>query len=315
MTDLKLGQSRERERESKGAPSKKTIKINACDFWTGFKPENNLLSSVLGDRYNFEISDEPDFLVYSCFGEEFKKYKNCVKIFYTGENVCANFNECDYGIGFDDIKFGDRYLRFNCCYRIVSSKRKVTKDLLKRKFCNFIYSNSNSGEGALLRQEFFYKLSEYRHIDAPGKVCHNMDAAELVPRDGDWILSKQNFLENYKFTIAFENSKSIGYTTEKLFDPLRAYSIPIYWGNPDIVKDVNPKSFINCNDYDDFEGVIKRVIELDNNDREYLKMLKERPIPRNSFLKHQYRKREKFLINIIEKGMKPFNKNPRNFKG
>ncbi len=43
-----------------------------------------------------------------------------------------------------------------------------------------------------------------------------------------------------------------------------------------IAKEVyNPKAFINCHDYDSFDDVVKKVIELDNNDDEYLKMLKE----------------------------------------
>ena len=312
MTDLKLGQSREREREreSKSAAAKKTIKVNACDLWYRADVENSGFLELFGKcgECSAEISDSPDFLVYSCFGAEFKKYHNCVKIFITGENIIPNFNECDYAIGFDDIKFGDRYLRYNTLIgRNVAfiNERNIADELINRRFCNFMYSNFNSGEGTLLRQEFFHKLSEYKHIDAPGKVCHNTNYT---------VADKLEYIKNYKFTIAFENSKSLGYTTEKLFDPLKMYSIPIYWGNPDIVKDINPKSFINCNDYDDFGGVIKRVIELDNDDEQYLAMLREKPILENSYLLKQEEEYEKFFINIIKKGNKPYNKDPRNFQ-
>ncbi len=55
-----------------------------------------------------------------------------------------------------------------------------------------------------------------------------------------------------------------GYTTEKLFDCFKAGTVPIYWGNPEITRDVNPKAFINCNDYEnDFDAVIERVKEID----------------------------------------------------
>lgn len=294
--------------------NKKTIKVNACDFWRGFKPENNIMSQLLKDEYNVEISDNPDFLVYSCFGSEFKKYKNCVKIFSCNENIIPNFNECDYATGFEDIVFGDRYLRVMHAYDNPNVREEVLKEFANRRFCNFVYSNAQAGEGAVLRQEFFHKLSEYKHIDAPGRVCNNMQTDELEPREGDWYSSKLNFLKKYKFTIAFENSKSSGYTTEKLFQPLKSLSVPIYWGNPDIAKDVNPKSFINCNDYDSFDDVIKRVIELDNDDEQYLAMLKEKPILENSYLLRQKEELKRFFINIAEKGNKPYNKDPLNFE-
>lgn len=42
--------------------------------------------------------------------------------------------------------------------------------------------------------------------------------------------------------------------------------MPIYWGNPDIEKDFNGAAFINCHRFDNFDQVVEKVIELDNND-------------------------------------------------
>ena len=293
---------------------KKTIKIDYCDFWGGFNKENNGISNLLKKHYNIEISDKPDFLFYSCFGGNHLNYSDCVKIFFTGENVLPNFNECDYASGFDYIDFGDRYFRKN--YQIpnrnICDRTIVDDSYFNRRFCNFIYSNSNSGEGALIRQEFCQKLMEYKHVDCPGKILHNMDAEdELAPRNGNWANSKLEFLKKYKFTIAFENSRSDGYTTEKLFQPLQSFSIPIYWGNPLVTRDFNPKSFINCNDYDnDFDAVIARIQELDNDPDKYLAMLRENPMQPN-FDFDQSKKFDQWILNIIEKGNKPFNKDPR----
>ena len=295
--------------------NKKTIKINFCDWWSDFKKENNQFINVLKKHYNVEISDNPDFLFYSCFGGENFNYKDCVKVFYTGENVIPNFNECDYGIGFDYINFDDRYFRrFNVfSNKDICNRSAVDDSFFNRRFCNFIYSNATSGEGALLRQEFCQKLMmEYKHVDCPGAILHNMNAEdELAPRNGNWAQSKVEFLKKYKFTIAFENSSSNGYTTEKLIQPLQSFSIPIYWGNPLVTRDFNPKAFINCNDYDnDFDAVIERIKELDNNPDKYLAMLRENPMqPDYDF--EQDKKFEQWLVRIIEKGNKPFNKDPR----
>ena len=79
--------------------------------------------------------------------------------------------------------------------------------------------------------------------------------------------------------MAFENSMSfngnIGYTTEKIYEPMIALSIPIYWGNPQINKDFNSKSFINWDEYGSNEKVVERIIEIDNDDDLYMDYIKE----------------------------------------
>ncbi len=297
---------------------KRTIKVNFCDFYAGFDRETYSVTKVLREHYDLEFSKNPDFLFYSCFGNEYQHYQNCVKIFLNNENVLPNFNECDYGQGFDYLDFGERYFRFPGCYlkADVADRSCVDKSYFDRLFCNFIYSNFNSGEGTQIRQEFCKKLMEYKHVDCPGKVLNNMKAKDLLsPKDGDWLGSKQHFIKKYKFTIAFENSRSNGYTTEKLYDAFESFSIPIYWGNALVAREFNPKAFINCNDYDnDFDAVIERVKELDNDPEKYLSMLRENPFQPDFDFK-RVEKYYQWILDIIEKGNKPFNKDPRNWVG
>ena len=66
-----------------------------------------------------------------------------------------------------------------------------------------------------------------------------------------------------------------GYTTEKLVHAMAAHTIPIYWGNPQVSEDFNPKSFINCHDYSSLEAVIERIIEVDQNESLYRHYLEE----------------------------------------
>ena len=124
-----------------------------------------------------------------------------------------------------------------------------------------------------------------------------------------WRLDKLNFIKDRKFVIAFENSCGDGYTTEKLPDAFHAHTIPIYFGNPNVGRDYNPKAFINVNDYNSLEEVVEKVIELDNDDDAYMAMLKEPP-----FVGMKHRSVDElrdFFVNIIEKGNKPFSKSPR----
>ena len=87
-----------------------------------------------------------------------------------------------------------------------------------------------------------------------------------------------NIYKNYKFVIAFENSSSLGYVSEKILLPLSAGSIPIYWGAPDVKDYINPECFINVNDFDSFEDCIEYVKKVDNDDELYQKYINAKPI-------------------------------------
>jgi hypothetical protein len=85
-----------------------------------------------------------------------------------------------------------------------------------------------------------------------------------------------------------------------------AGSIPIYYGNKRVTDEFNPNSFINCNDYDnDFEAIIKKVEEIDNDDNMARKMICTPPMKEG----YDFDWRTKlggFLECIIEKGNTPY---------
>ena len=88
-------------------------------------------------------------------------------------------------------------------------------------------------------------------------------------------MEKVEFIKDYKFTIAFENTEYPGYTTEKLVQPMLAYSLPIYCGNPLIERDFNTKSFLNYTDFASEDELIERIIEIDQNDELYMQYLRQ----------------------------------------
>lgn len=248
---------------------KKHIRLNFTDFWPDFNIHENYFTRLLQTRYNIEISAQPDFIIYSIYGNEHTKY-NCMKIFYTGENMRPNFKKCDFAFTNDyiDDKRHYRLPLYTLPYDPASLiKRNISTDEImarKTKFCNFVYSNSRAQK----RNEFFHKLSQYKQVDSGGRHLNNIGGP--IP-----IGSKLEFIKDYKFTIAFENSEYPGYTTEKLVQAMLPYSIPIYWGNPVIYKDFNTKSFINYYDFANEDELIKRIIEIDQNDELYKQYLLE----------------------------------------
>ncbi len=242
-----------------------------------------------------------------------KLYGPFKKIFYAIENCRPEMDKCNWAFTFDyDEELNDpKHLRIPLYAIVVDEElvkhnvnaEKITAE--KNKFCNFVYSNNVE-----FRNNFFHKLNKYKKVESWGKCCNNM--GKLLP-GGNWgkrhnnasvkFYKKKDFLKQYKFTIAFENSSYPGYTTEKITEPMLANSIPIYWGNPLVSRDFNTKSFLNYHDFEsqarnkfpDFilkipgiksvinkiiaekatSNLIKRIIEIDNNDELYEEYLKQ----------------------------------------
>lgn len=258
----------------------KKIRIKICNFDPNDKfLYGYFLLQILKKYYQVELSEDPEYIFFTESTYDYLKH-DCVRIFYSGENVSPNFNLCDYAIGLDYITFGDRYFRMPI-YLVAqfyndaelalaggpdfTQQKPFTKEDLAKKtgFCSFVYSNYLA-DGQ--REAIFNKLSAYKKVDAGGAYLNNT---------GGRVKNKLAFEMEHKFSIAFENSSSRGYTTEKLPNALVARTIPIYWGNPDVAKEFNPRRFINCHEYKNFDEVVARVKEIDRDDELYLKIINE----------------------------------------
>jgi len=93
------------------------------------------------------------------------------------------------------------------------------------------------------RERFFSRLSKYKKIDAPGKSMNNMPSLD-GSYPGDRWQAKRAFQQAYKFTLALENYVYPGYQTEKLYDSMRAHTIPIYIGDPLVDHVFDTESFV-----------------------------------------------------------------------
>jgi len=282
-----------------------TVKVNFCDFWPGFE-SNNLLLIFLRKYFDIVIDQNPDYLFYSVYGNTNLGYKNCIKILFTGENLVPDFNVCDYALGFHYIDFGDRYMRFplyvyyqwhylnylsNKIGNSDSACQSVRK-LVDKKFCNFVYSNSANSDP--VREAFFHRLCKYKKVDSGGKYLNNIGKA---------VGDKLQFIKDYKFTIAFENSSVPGYTTEKLLEPILANSIPVYYGNPLVNLDFNTDSFIYVKGIQDFDRAIEEIIYLDRNDELYLVRLNQQKFRDENTMASWDEKLYNFLNNIFSQSL------------
>lgn len=281
----------------------KTIKIQFLDFYRAFYDniENDLFVKILRKHFDVQISDNPDYVIFSAFGERHWKVPDrCVKIYYTGENLAPDFNACDYAMGFEYMDYQDRYRRFPIYLRYdrhllerMEHKHELPSkwDLKTEKpdFCSFVVSNSQNK----IRNKAFERLNEYKHVNSGGRYMNNIGGA---------VSNKLAFESRHKFSLCYENDRHDGYTTEKIMEAFAARTIPIYWGDPQISRVFNPEAFIDVSNYDSFEEVIEQIEYLDSHDDAYMKMLQTPAmLPSQMSIDSQLESFEQWFVGIFER--------------
>eukprot|EP01136_Pigoraptor_vietnamica_P031739 Opistho-1_new@92670 len=151
----------------------------------------------------------------------------------------------------------------------------------KKGFIAYLSSNPDTRSR---RHETVGELMKYLRIDSFGTEYHNKDPPPEF-RSGTFgarFEAKVNLISSYRFTLAFENAFEPFYVTEKLFNPLEAGSVPIYFGAPNI-DDVWPlrDSYINGRNFKSLKQLAAYVRKVDSNPALYERYLawKKRPLP------------------------------------
>lgn len=280
---------------------KRLIKIKFVCFWPGFDEYNNIFVDLLKKSFDvivcdfYDWSDDIDILfcgsmndvadrlqLYYYYRANNPKKINTKVVYYSGENNYPNFNFCDYAIG-NISKFHrfERYHRFptwayyTYYHNIALDKPQINEEeLFNRKFCSFVVSNNTFADP--MRNFLFEEISKTNNIDSGGKFANNIGY-----KIGGTEKDKINFLKQYKFNLACENSEVDGYVTEKIVDAFVANSIPIYWGDEYVLHDFNRDSYIYVNEFmhgiDDTEGFNKLLNEINiirENKELYLEKIK-----------------------------------------
>jgi FkbM family methyltransferase len=236
----------------------------------------NLIKTHCGDNdvVTVDPSQNPDILFYSVFGQSNGAYRARRRVFYAGEPVSHRTN-ADFNLTFDASNAINTRLPLWVCYfdHAILSPRQIPK---REKFCSYIATNPRAN-----RETFVEQLSsQYKRVDCGGKHLNNIGGA--IP-PGTNASGKIEHNKQYKFAIAFENTQYPGYVTEKICDVYKSGCIPIYWGTPDVVKDFNPSTFINANDFSDFDALIDHIRRVDCDDALYASYFKD-PVLSNEWM-------------------------------
>jgi hypothetical protein len=173
------------------------MKIKFVDFWQGFDPNANFLLEHLRQIGDFTTDDNPDVVIYSCYGAEHRNFKT-PRIFFSAENQRADFTACDFAITFDYTNHPRhfRYPLFAVYADIYDWWPKLTQSSSdashlsawqsKTKFCCMVVSNGKCKR----RNKFFDKLSSVAKVDSGGRYQNNI---------GGPVSDKLAFIENYRF--------------------------------------------------------------------------------------------------------------------
>jgi len=280
------------------------LKIAYADFWPEWDDEN-FIEPILRKHFYVTLDqNNPDVLFHSIFGgmKETQKYK-CEKILFLGENWRPGQFKSDYSISFDPHSETNFRLPLWQIYLLLRPELKgrlfnrLNHDTFER-FCSFTVSNPSNQT----RNRVFDEISAYKRVHSYGKVRMNDFGLNRASQGKYWREAKDKFFldHTHKFSIAFENTSYPGYCTEKLMDSFLAGSLPLYWGDPKVKEDWNPKAFINVNDYRGYLEEIKRIDE----NKEYFDQYYHEPVfteDQKDKLLNNLGEFEEWLIEKIEK--------------
>ncbi len=97
-------------------------------------------------------------------------------------------------------------------------------------------------------------------IDSLSDCLHNADPPSNLDLE-----DKNAIMKQYLFYFAFENQCEDDYITEKLWGPLEAGTIPVYYGAPNVKDHVPNRSVIHVDDFPTEMELVQHLIEVSQN--------------------------------------------------
>ena len=266
------------------------FRIGFTDMWENFNPEYNFFTLLLQNRYpgrkvlGFDATSSthaPDIILFGPFGSEWQssRFAKVPKVHYTGENSPPVQHEDVFlNMGYE-IRNDPNYIRLplwileidwfsadakKLCNPVPISLKECmdpAEGSMRKRFCAFIVSNPCQP----VRNQAFHTLNRYKPVDSAGRLYNTM-GTELFAGlgGGGGERRKVDFLQQYKFCLAYENTASPGYITEKILHAKAAGCVPIYWGAPNLEIDFDLEGCIDARACTN-EELIARVKEVDEN--------------------------------------------------
>ena len=270
------------------------LKVAFSDFWKDFDSRNNFLAEALSTQFDWEVSDSPDVLICSLFGENWASY-SCPRILFVGENIQSDLSHFDASLTFEPSSKTNYYLplyRFYGVYRDVFKPRRLSRTALEqKKSIAAVFSNAKQR----LRNQVYFRFAKKFGADSGGRAFNTV---------GGPVPDKAAFVQNYKFSLAFENTSWPGYTTEKLLEAYGYGTVPIYWGDPQVESYFNPRAFLHLRSLKDLGALETKIEQMMDDIDQYQRVYEEPLFPGNR--EPEFLRAEtvgKFLKQAVERGV------------
>ena len=131
----------------------------------------------------------------------------------------------------------------------------------------YVASNPRCPSG---RDDYVAELMAHLPVASYGRCLNNRTWASDLGRP-----TKLATFARHPFTLAFENSVSDDYVTEKFFDALCAGSVPIVLGAPNVAEFApSPESYLDVRDFRDPAALASRIDALRADEAAYASMLR-----------------------------------------
>ncbi|MFM8872384.1 MAG: glycosyltransferase family 10 domain-containing protein, partial [Phycisphaerales bacterium] len=261
-------------------PDPARLRIAVSDAWGGADPARMPWMHSLRARFRVEVvdvGDAPEVLFFSDFGTGHFRHQG-LKVWFSCENMLPDPHQSDFALTSLHRPGDPRHFRIpEFLYAIDSPDALVrpsgfdaaAEARTKRHFCSFVVSNPRGRE----RNALFHALDARRGVRSGGRHYNNV---------GGPVRDKRAFVAECRFAICFENTEASGYTTEKLTDAFLARTVPIYWGNPDVAHDFDPRSMVLAYDFPSPEALADKVLALDRDESAYAACLAASPLRGNA---------------------------------
>ena len=110
------------------------------------------------------------------------------------------------------------------------------------------------------RAGYLRELVDAMPVDSYGRVHQT----RTLPSDAG-TASKLATIAQYRFTLAFENSLTPDYVTEKLFQPLVMGSVPVVRGAPNVAEFApSPESYVDATAFASAEQLARHLLSIDD---------------------------------------------------
>lgn len=114
------------------------------------------------------------------------------------------------------------------------------------------------------RDELTQKLQEYIDVDIYGK-CGTLQCEKHSTKCDEMLNT------TYRFYFAFENTLCLDYVTEKVYDAMKNFVIPVIYSGAQLSQFLPPQSYINVESFETVEDLANFLKFLSKRPEEYIK--------------------------------------------